>query len=95
MKDRGQNMLTTVLLHMIEAPIPVNSSLHCSRFDWLVDNVKYFIFFIEHIHNTRIAKPPGIVRLPAGSGIKRGAIKFHTPQRASRSLYRQGAWWSC
>jgi hypothetical protein len=79
-------MLAAVLLHVIEAPVPVNSSLHCANSNRLVDHLDYFLFFVKHIHDTRISKPPDIVRLAAGSGIKRGAIKFHAPQRARRSF---------
>jgi hypothetical protein len=86
MKHRGQDVLPSVLLHVIEAPLPIDTSLHRGNFDGFVDNVDYFLFFIENFHNSRISKPPGIVRLPAGSWIKRGAIKFYAPKRNSRSL---------
>jgi hypothetical protein len=83
MKHRGQDVLASVLLHVIEAPVPVNNSLHRTNCNGLVDNVDYFIFCVEHIHHARISKPPGIVRLAPGTGIKRGAIKFYSPQCSS------------
>jgi hypothetical protein len=74
MKHRRQNMLASVLLHVIEAPLPVNDSLHRANFDGPIDNVDDFIFYIEDIQHTRIPQPSQIVRLAAGSGIKCSAI---------------------
>jgi hypothetical protein len=48
-------MLPSVLLHVIEAPLPVNISLHRTNCDRLVDNVNYFVVFVEHLHHARVS----------------------------------------
>ena len=85
-ENRGQNVLPGVLLHMIEAPIPINTSLHRTNFNRLVDNMEHFLFFVDHIDDTRISNQPRIVGLAAGGGIKRGAIQFYAPR-----CYRPGS----
>jgi hypothetical protein len=81
MKHRRQNVLASVLLHVIEAPLPINNSLHRSNLYRPIDNVDYLIFFVDHIHDTRTSKVPDVVGLAAGGGIKGGAIESHSPQR--------------
>src|ERR1700688_247225 len=97
MKHRGQDVLPGMLLHMIEAPIPIDTSLHRTNFNGLVDNVDHFIFFVDYIHHTPISQSPSVVRLTAGGGIERSAIKLYAPQRsgqwAFRIFRRGGAFW--
>jgi hypothetical protein len=79
MKHRRQNMLASVLLHVIEATLPINDSLHRANCDGPIYNVDDLIFYLEDIHHTRIPQPAQIVRLATGSGIKGSVIQSHLP----------------
>ena len=81
-------MLPGVLLHMVEAPIPGDPPAHGSRSNSSIDDVHHIITFVDHIHNIGIPKLPQIIRLPAGTRIKSGAIKFCSPPWRCRSTSR-------
>jgi hypothetical protein len=95
MKYGGQNVLAGVLLHVIEAALPVNNSLHQAKSDGLVDEVDYFVFFVEDVYDPRVSEATRVVWLAAGSWVKRGEIEFYTPQCAGhfqRGSLRRSCW---
>src|SRR6266705_2900701 len=79
LNERGrENVLTRVLLQVIEPSQPINLAMHAiaDLRNGPLDHVQHAIAFgVDAIDYSSVAKRPGVSRLPAASGIKRGAIK--------------------
>jgi hypothetical protein len=58
-------MLPAMLLHVIEAPRPIDFTRDFARCDRRVQNVSHALFFVDHLDNTRATQRPGIERLAA------------------------------
>ena len=72
-------MLAGVLLHVVEPPGPVDAAVHF-RICWAaVDDVTDFLAFIADVEDIGVANLAQIVRLAAGRGVKRRAIKNQFP----------------
>jgi hypothetical protein len=68
-------MLSSMLLHMIEAARPIHTAFDRSHTKFLVNNVRNLLAIILHVQNVRFAQPAQIVGLSARRRIKRGAIQ--------------------
>src|SRR5260370_8245259 len=76
-------MLAGVLLHVVEAPRPVDAAVHF-RICWTaVDDVTYFVTFISDVEYVGVADLAQIVWLASGRGVERRAVKNQFPD-ASR-----------
>ncbi len=83
LKHGRQKMLAGMLLHVVEAPRPVDAAVHF-RICWTaVDDVNDFVAFISDIEDIGVADLPQIVWLAPRSGVERRAIKNQFPD-ASR-----------
>src|SRR5579863_814439 len=69
-------MLAGVLLHMIEAASPIDAALHFKMNERITHNMRNAIPLVNHFDDVRSTQLPGIERLAAGCGIKRGAIEI-------------------
>src|SRR5580704_8147125 len=79
-------MLSRVLLHVIEAPYPIDASLHRAQIDLPVNDVYDFLRVVADIENIRITKFPQVMRLAAGGRIKCRSIQDDFP-RCGCSVY--------
>ena len=79
LKHRRQQMLSRVLLHVIEAARPFDTAVHRARFEALVGNVNDLFAFIEDVQNIGFIQFTDIVRLAPGSGIQSGAVEHNAP----------------
>jgi len=74
-EHRREQVLPGVLLHMIEAPVPIENAIdrpirHRSRHP-----MRDTFALVDHLNNRDAPDRPGIERLPAGGGIKGRAIE--------------------
>ncbi len=72
-------MLSTMLLHVIEASRPVDSSRDFARCNRRVQYMGHALFFIDHLNNVGPAESSGIEWLAAGGGVERGSVQVNTP----------------
>ena len=71
-------MLAGVLLHVIESPQPVNLAVDRIAHLWCrsLDDMQHAVIFgIDTINYACFAERPGVIRLAATGGIKRGPIE--------------------
>src|SRR5687767_10559691 len=80
----GQQMLTRVLLHMVEAPRPVHVPPNARvGLELTIDKVSdRAVFLIEHVEDIGLTERPGVERLAARRRIERGAIENDLPSIA-------------
>jgi len=78
-------MLPSVLLHVVEAPLPIDGAFNGPCRQRFVDDVEDHVPLIQDIKNLGVVNPPAIVWLAAGSGIEERAIQGETPGRRGRS----------
>jgi hypothetical protein len=91
-KRRGEQVLAGVLLHVVEAALPVNGAADRACGDLLVGEVyECLVVALQHLHNGGAAKSAGIMRLAARCWIKRGAVEHHLPAGIFRSAAPLGA----
>ena|GEM_PF-4965190 len=65
-KRRGKQVLPGVLLHVIEAALPVNGSVHRPGVELTIGDVDHCVAFtLEDVHDSSFAQRAGIVRLAA------------------------------
>src|SRR5271165_1158195 len=77
-QDSGKQMLAGVLLHVIEAPGPIDgTSNFTAALDRLLDHMGDAIFFIDHLDDRSAPQRSPIEWLAARGWIKRGAIEIH------------------
>ena len=82
LKHSGQQMLAGVLLHVIEAPRPMDAAVYV-RTRWLaIDYVQNLVAFIAHVDNICIADFTQIVRLSTRRRVERRAIQQQPPDRS-------------
>jgi hypothetical protein len=75
---RRQHVLTGVLLHVIEPTVPVDAAVHRSFRHRTVHDVKHgAVVAVDGIDDRGGPQPSGIEGLPAGRGVKGGAIQDH------------------
>ena len=73
-------MLAGMLLNVIEAAIPIDAAVNLTARNRAIREVNQAaVFFIENFDDFRFAESTRVMRLPARSGIKRGAIENDTP----------------
>src|SRR6185503_3332842 len=73
-----KNVLSRVLLHVIETAGPINSSFNCSPDFWgtSLNHVQYAVVFIVNaLDDPRCADCAGVARLAAPSGIESSAVE--------------------
>ena len=58
-------MLPAVLLHVIEAPQPINTAGYLPAPHSPVRHMNDFVFFIQNVHNLYVSEAPQIIRLSA------------------------------
>lgn len=79
-EGRRKNVLTSVLLHMVEPSQPINFPVNCltNLRDRTLDYVQNAgLFRVNAINDTSIAKCSCICRLAAAGGIEGGSIESH------------------
>ena len=82
LKHGRQQMLPGVLLHVIEAPRPMDAAVYV-RTRWLaIDYVQNLVAFIAHVENICIADFTQIVRLSTRRRVERRAIQQQPPDRS-------------
>ena len=89
LEDRGQQMLAGVLLHVIEAPGPVNMAAH-ARVDLELAVHKMAnraVLLVEHVDDLRLSKGPDVERLAAGRRVERRAIEHDLPAVVLRRCF--------
>ncbi len=85
LKHGRQQMLSSVLLHVIEAPRPVNTAIHFRIRRLTINQVKNFVAFVANIENVGVADFAQIVGLASRRRIKRRAIQNQSPDAAGDS----------
>jgi hypothetical protein len=74
LKHGREQVLASVLLHVIEAARPVDAAVHV-RIQWLaIDQVQNLIAFIAHVEDVGIPDFAQIVGLASGRGVERRAV---------------------
>ena len=74
--ERGrQHVLAGVLLHVLESALPVDCAVDRSDSGLAIEHVHDVVVSIDDVDDARVAKRPGVERLPAGGRIERGAIE--------------------
>jgi hypothetical protein len=79
LKHRREQVLSRVLLHMIESPRPVNAAEDIRAFRATVDDVNDFLPIVANIQNVGVSYFAYIVGLATRSRIESGAIQNQTP----------------
>jgi hypothetical protein len=75
-------VLSCVLLHVLEASIPVNHAVNGTRRNVAIQHVQNrAIFAIEDVDDRRGTQMPDVERLPAGSWIERRAVGLRAARR--------------
>ena len=64
LKHGRQQMLPSVLLHVVEPPWPVDAAVHVRIRRLSIDHVQNFIAFIPYVENVGVPNLSQIVRLP-------------------------------
>ena len=85
-----QKMLARVLLHVIEAALPVDDARDLAgleRRGYLMRDPTVFIHYLRDVNRAQLSD---VVRLATGSGIKSGAIEIN-PQAIRARLYHAGS----
>ena len=77
-EDGGEKMLPGVLLHVIEAPVPVEASGHPIRVERSSENVGHAVALVDHVRHPHVVQGPQVERLAAGGRIERGAVEVDT-----------------
>ena len=80
-------MLPSVLLHVIEAPRPVNASFDTANIDGTVDHVNDRVVLLPHVQNICVAQFAQIIRLAAGGGIEQCLIQNRGPARRKSRIF--------
>src|SRR5260370_17674286 len=90
-----QQMLAGMLLHVVEAPRPVDATVHF-RICWtVIDDMNDFVAFIANVEDVGVADLSQIVWLASGRGVERRAVKNQFPDasRDSRVHVRREAFY--
>ena len=74
-EDRGQQVLTAMLLHVIEAAIPIDGALDRLGRQGRGQEVGDAIVLVHHIDHRDSADGAGIEGLPARTGVEGGAVE--------------------
>jgi hypothetical protein len=82
-------MLAGVLLHVIEAALPIDLALHFFALDGSGQHVHNSVAFIDHIHYRYIGDGTGIERLTTRGWLESGAVQIDS--KVGRSIYNAGA----
>ena len=72
---RREEMLPGVLLHVIEAAIPIDPSRDSGRAEWGAEEMDDALAFVHHVQNRDVVDPTPVERLTTRSGIEGGAIE--------------------
>src|SRR5439155_13689129 len=83
---RRQNMLASVLLHVIEPPCPIDDAVNDipGPTSLFIDDVHHIAgFIVVDLNHSRVAERAGVERLTAGCRIETGAVQAY---RCSPSL---------
>src|SRR4051812_24134363 len=71
-----QHMLTRVLLHVFEAPRPVDHTVDGAGCDWPLDHVQnHTVVAIDDIDHARVPEPASVEWLSARRRIERSAVE--------------------
>jgi hypothetical protein len=65
LKHRRQQVLTGVLLHVVESARPIDATMHRARLQFAIDDVNDLIALIADIEHVGIIKLAAIKRLTA------------------------------
>jgi len=76
-EHRGKQVLSAVLLHVIEAAVPIDAAIDLIIFDRRRDQVRDGFPFIFDRHQRHAADRTCVMWLPTGSGIKRAALQIN------------------
>src|SRR5262249_49787544 len=81
-------MLPSVLLHVIEAPLPFDFRLRRSQAHRAVYKMRNLCPFIHNLQNRRFSNPPSIIRLPTRRWVQRRLVQYDAPSFSSASILR-------
>lgn len=91
-ENAAENMLAGMLLHMVEAAVPVHHALHglshCQR---LGEGVHNLVVLFLHVQDGDAAQSAVVGRLSAAFGIEGGAVQSYRIS-VFRGLARCGPW---
>ena len=87
-EDRGQQVLTAMLLHVIEAAVPIDGALDRLGRQGRGQAVGDAIVLVHHIDHRDSADGAGIERLPARTGVEGGAVEVDGLGRPRRGRPR-------
>lgn len=79
LKHGGEEMLSGVLLHVIEATRPLDTTFDWAGGEFLVDDVDDVVTLIADVENVGCPEEADVVRLAAGSGIEGGLVEDDFP----------------
>src|ERR1700704_246506 len=85
LKHGGEQMLPSVLLHVVEAARPVDAAVDIRTFRATVDNVNDFVAFVADVEDICISDLAQVVRLAAGGRVKSRTIQNQPPDGSSNS----------
>src|SRR3954447_9366231 len=71
-------MLPGMLLHVVEAPGPVDGALDFILRERLGEQVKHPVFLIDDVLNRESRNASKVVRLSAGAGVEGGPVEDYT-----------------
>ena len=75
---RREEMLAGVLLHVIEAAVPLDAAPDSADTEWGAEEMDDALAFVHDIQNRDVVHPPAIERLTTRGGIEGGAIEVDT-----------------
>lgn len=79
LKHCGEEMLSGVLLHMIESAGPLDATFDWAGGEFLVDDVDDVVALIADVEDVGFSEEADIVRLAAGGGIEGGLVENDFP----------------
>src|ERR1041384_1192348 len=80
-------MLASVLLHVIEPPLPVDFARSSSLRNNCLHNVRYALVFIQYVDDGSGPDPPDVKRLASRRGIKCRPVQINMEVRGDRSNF--------
>ncbi len=94
LKNRGEEVLPGVLLHVVEAAVPIDAALDGSEFERTIEHVHDLVSFVAHVEDFCCSKEPQIMRLAARGWIEQRAVQYDAPsgsQQRAINHYRLAA----
>jgi hypothetical protein len=90
LKNGGQQMLASMLLHVIETAGPMDAAFNSAFWHGAVNHVNDAVFVFLNIEHIRVAQFAKVIRLSARGGIQQGLIKNDCPTRTKAVVLSLG-----